>query len=57
MKWNILVIRGIKTKKYFVSTGEGMQKSRKIISWAKFILIFYEKTMSYETKEGDSPVL
>jgi len=25
MKWNISVIRGEETKKYFVSTGEGMQ--------------------------------
>jgi len=26
MKWNISVIRGKKTNKYFVSTGEGIQK-------------------------------
>jgi len=26
MKWNILVIRGKKTKKYSVSTGEGMRR-------------------------------
>jgi len=26
IKWNILVIRGKKTNKYFVSTGEGMRK-------------------------------
>jgi len=26
MKWNISVIRGIKTNKYSVSTGEGMRK-------------------------------
>jgi len=26
MKWNISVIRGKKTNKYFVSTGEGMRK-------------------------------
>jgi len=25
MKWNILVIRGKKTNKYYVSTGEGMR--------------------------------
>jgi len=28
MKWNISVIRGIKTNKYFVNTGEGIQKKR-----------------------------
>lgn len=28
MKWNISVIRGIKTNKYFVSTGEGIQIKR-----------------------------
>jgi len=26
MKWNISVIRGKNTKKYFVSTGEGLRK-------------------------------
>jgi len=30
MKWNILVIRGEETKKYSVSTGEGMWKKNKI---------------------------
>jgi len=30
MKWNILVIRGEKTKKNSVSTGEGMRKNKEI---------------------------
>jgi len=28
MKWNISVIRGKNTKKYFVSTGEGLRKNK-----------------------------
>jgi len=31
MKWNILVISGKETNKYFVSTGEGIQKNREEI--------------------------
>jgi hypothetical protein len=30
MKWNISVIRGKNTKKYFVSTGEGLRKNKLI---------------------------
>jgi len=29
MNWNILVIKGKKIEKYFVSTGEGMQIKKK----------------------------
>jgi len=32
MKWNISVIRGKKTNKYFVSTGEGIQKKLNIFN-------------------------
>lgn len=43
MKWNISVIRGIKTNKYFVSTGEGIQKKEKILDFNKFIKILKNK--------------
>jgi len=39
MKWNISVISGKETNKYFVSTGEGMQINRKKFLKPK---IFYE---------------
>jgi hypothetical protein len=39
MKWNISVISGKETNKYFVSTGEGMQINRKKFLKSK---IFYE---------------
>jgi len=57
MKWNISVISGKETKKYFVSTGEGMQikKFLKILSLKIFLI--YEKITLCKTKEGNSPVL
>jgi len=33
MKWNILVIRGINTNKYSVSTGEGMRIDKELYSF------------------------
>jgi len=40
MKWNISVIRGKKTNKYFVSTGEGIWIIKIIINnfWSKIII-------------------
>lgn len=31
MKWNISVVRGKETNKYFVSTGEGCELNNKVI--------------------------
>lgn len=60
MKWNISVIRGKNTKKYFVSTGEGMR----IIKKYKYFIFFRPKKYKKKLKkifsmaeEGIRPVL
>lgn len=57
MKWNISVIRGKNTNKYFVSTGEGMRinKNFYIFRPKKYKLII-RKLLSIIT-EGYNPVL
>jgi hypothetical protein len=58
MKWNISVIRGKNTNKYFVSTGEGMRKIKKIKKFfrPKKYKKRIKKILSITT-EGISPVL
>jgi len=58
MKWNISVIRGKNTNKYFVSTGEGMRKIKKLKDFLdlKNIKKRIKKILSITT-EGISPVL
>jgi len=56
MKWNISLIRGKKTNKYFVSTGEGMRIKKMMNLWSikykKYVKILFSNST-----EGFSPVL
>jgi len=47
MKWNILVISGKETNKYFVSTGEGIQKNRKEIFLSQLFFLNSMKILCY----------
>jgi len=50
MKWDILVVGGKETNRYFASTGEGTQM-RSFRNWC-----ICEAHVGHVTKEGDSPV-
>jgi len=51
MKWNISVISGKETNKYFVSTGEGMQINRKNFLKSKFVLKIMKKLCNVRPKK------
>jgi len=56
MNWNILVISGKNTNKYFVCTGEGMRK-KNLYNLTYNLIYFYKKNIKNISKKGNSPVL
>jgi len=57
MKWNILVIRGKNTKKYSVSTGEGMRKKKAVSFWGPKLNISNKKIINDDCHRRYKPCI